>query len=68
MDDQNSDKECWGFSETELTSRPSCWDYAAKRLSEENKKDKGHWSHELWKQLKEARKGVPSSQREKTEL
>lgn len=68
VDDQNSDKECWGFSETELTSRPSCWDYAAKRLSEENKKDKGHWSHELWKQLKEARKGVPSSQREKTEL
>jgi nucleotide exchange factor SIL1 len=68
VNDQKSDKECQKFSETELTSRPSCWDYAARRLSEENRKDKGHWSHELWRQLKEARKGVPKADREKTEL
>jgi nucleotide exchange factor SIL1 len=68
VDDQKSDKECQGLSETELTSRPSCWDYAARRLSEENSRNKGHWSHELWRQLKEARKSVPKTDREKTEL
>jgi nucleotide exchange factor SIL1 len=68
VDDQQSDKECQGLSETELTSRPSCWDYAARRLSEENRRNKGHWSHELWGQLKEARKSVPRTDKEKTEL
>ncbi len=33
-----------------------CWDWNAKKLADLNKADKGHWSHEVWKKLKEQRK------------
>ena len=29
-----------------------CWDWQARRLTELNRKDQDHWSHELWSRLK----------------
>lgn len=63
VNDQHSDKQCKNLHGVDQTRK--CWDWEARRLSEENKGDNGHWSHELWRQLKEARKGVKT---ERTEL
>ncbi|KAK2069355.1 hypothetical protein P8C59_003941 [Phyllachora maydis] len=30
-----------------------CWDWWARRLADENRKEKGHWSGELWEKLRE---------------
>ncbi|KAH8885129.1 hypothetical protein GQ53DRAFT_369419 [Thozetella sp. PMI_491] len=50
QDDDKVCKERHGTSATE-----GCWDWSAKKLTQDNKGDKGHWSHDFLKKLKQQR-------------
>jgi nucleotide exchange factor SIL1 len=69
VDDQLSEGECRNLAQPEpRLAKQECWDYEAKKLASENRWDQGHWSHELWEKLKEARKGVKATERWRDEL
>ncbi|KAL2153982.1 hypothetical protein VTH82DRAFT_2658 [Thermothelomyces myriococcoides] len=64
---QLADKECaalFGGNHESEGREEECADWLIKRLSDKHKKDKGHWSHDLWKRMKGREKG----KREKAEL
>ncbi|KAL2159241.1 hypothetical protein VTH06DRAFT_2674 [Thermothelomyces fergusii] len=64
---QLTDKECaalFGGNPEREGREEECADWLIKRLSNRHKKDKGHWSHDLWKRMKGREKGS----KEKAEL
>ncbi|KAL2165963.1 hypothetical protein VTG60DRAFT_3545 [Thermothelomyces hinnuleus] len=64
---QLTDKECAALFDGNPESEgreEECADWLIKRLSDRHKKDKAHWSHDLWKRMKGRDKG----RREKVEL
>jgi nucleotide exchange factor SIL1 len=69
VDDQLSQKECRDLTAQGVgVDHEKCWDMWAERLAREHRGDKRHWSQELWRRLKEARKGVKAQARWRDEL
>jgi nucleotide exchange factor SIL1 len=63
-DDQIDEATC--KANTEISEK--CWDWEAKKLYQQHKSSKGHWSFELWSLLKSARKTVKPKPRDRVEL
>jgi nucleotide exchange factor SIL1 len=66
VDDQHSEDLC--AQPSVQRTLQECWDYEARKLAQEHRSQKGHWSKELWDKLREARKGVKAKQRWRDEL
>ncbi|KAL1865408.1 hypothetical protein VTK73DRAFT_5277 [Phialemonium thermophilum] len=64
--DQASDGGLCGKDGEDASDK--CWDRELERLARHHRSDKGHWSGELWRMLKEAKKTGETQSRGKDEL